>query len=65
MKGDICLDIPGKVAKGHKITLLEVISEVKYYTGKSIGTQEAEEIRYFVENNNAPISEVICEYYGC
>lgn len=38
--------------------------EVEYYTGRKCSTEEAQEIKWFVETNHASLEEVISAYYG-
>lgn len=41
-------------------------NEVLYYTGMKVGTQEAKEIKAFVEDcPGASLDEIISDYYGC
>ena len=47
------------------MTIDYIIDEVEYYIGKRISKQEAQEIKWFCENNHASLEEVVSAYYGC
>ena len=41
-------------------------NEIYYYTGMKASTQEAQEIKAFVEDcPGASMDEIISDYYGC
>lgn len=48
------------------MTIEMIKDEVEYYTGERCSTQEAEEIKWHLENHKGvSLEEIISAYYGC
>ena len=48
------------------MTIKEIIEEVDYYIGRRISKQEAEEIKWHLENHpGTSLEEIVSAYYGC